>query len=134
MATQNLNAPRLETAQAFKEVTINKAIDMIEATVAGEFDLTITGGTTTLLGTQASPEAQHAFFKVSGTLTSAATIQFPVAAGTGRPRIFAVQNNTSGSFTLTLKTVGGTGVTLTQSKYCLFLYNGSNIIKIGAEV
>lgn len=125
--TTNGYITKLETGQVAKEPTINAAFDRLDAMVGGRLALALTGGTRTLTGTEAAPEAQNLFLDVSGTLTSNATIEIPVSATTGRNRIFVVRNATSGSFTLTVKKVGGTGVTVGQSNTGFLLYNGTDI-------
>src|SRR5689334_18289768 len=132
--TANLYGPKLEVGQASKEATINGDFDLLGSAIAGRFPISTPGGTTTLTGTPAAPQAQNLFLDVSGTLTSNATIEIPVAAGTGRNRIYVVKNGTSGAFTLTVKKVGGTGVTVTQGSTAILLYDNSDIVKIANEV
>lgn len=112
---------------ANKSTVINEALQMIDNGLAGKLDISTTGGTTTLTGTPAAPQAQNMLLNVSGTLTSNATIEIPVAAGTGRNRIYIVKNGTSGAFTLTVKKVGGTGVIIGQGLTEFLYYDGSDI-------
>lgn len=127
--TINLAGTTLDTGQVQKEVTINEMSALLDAAIAGRLAVSTTGGTTTLTGTAVAPQAQNLFIDISGTLTSNATIEIPVAAGTGRNRIYVVKNGTSGAFTLTVKKVGGTGVTVTQGKIALLLYDSSDIVR-----
>ena len=60
---------------------------------------------------------------VSGTLTGARNLIFPAIVGE-----WIVQNNTSGSYTLTAKTASGTGVTLTQGQSTYVYGDGTNIV------
>lgn len=64
-------------------------------------------------------------YTVSASQTVASTTI--TATGTGRNRIWIVKNATSGAFTVTIKKKGGTGVTVTQGKIALLLYDGSDI-------
>lgn len=125
--TTNLYGTKLEVGQAQKEATINELFDLLDGAVAGIQAISTTGGTTTLTGTQAAPQAQKMFLSVTGTLTSNATIEIPVSVTSGRNRSFAVKNATSGAYTLTVKAVGGTGVTVTQGNTVILLYNGTDI-------
>lgn len=126
--TTYLAGTKLDTGQAQKEVTINTMSDLLDASLAGKLDIPTTGGTTTLTGTPAAPQAQNMFLNVSGTLASNATIEIPVTAGTGRNRIYVVKNGASGAFTLTVKKVGGTGVVVPPGVTVCLLYDGSDIV------
>jgi hypothetical protein len=64
-----------------------------------ESAITTTGGNTNLTAAQAG----NAIYKVTGTLTSNATLTIPVGT---LPSIFSVQNNTTGAFTLTVAVSG----------------------------
>lgn len=102
-------------------------MQILDDAIAGKLDVSTTGGTTTLTGTPAAPQAQKMFLNITGVLVSNATIEIPVAAATGRNRIYVVKNGTTGAFTLTVKKVGGTGVPVTQGTKALLLYDGSDI-------
>ena len=45
-----------------------------------------------------------------------------------------VFNNTSGAYTVTVKTSGGTGVVVGQGKRCILLADGTNVVRITADV
>ena len=59
---------------------------------------------------------------VSGALTGARNLIFPAIVGE-----WIIQNNTTGSYTLTAKTASGTGVTLTQNQSTYIYGDGTNI-------
>jgi hypothetical protein len=82
--------------------------------------LTVTGGTTTLTATQASNTIQE----YSGILTSNQTIIVPSTV-----QLYTVTNNTSGSYTFTVKTsvVGGATVTVTQGTSLVLICDGTNV-------
>lgn len=124
----NSNATTVSSElDATKIATINGALQILDSAIAGELPITTTGGTTTLTGTPLSPQAQNMYLNLTGTLTSNAIVEIPVAAGTGRNRIYVVKNGTTGAFTVTVRKVGGTGVTVGQGKTRILLYNGSDI-------
>lgn len=112
---------------AQKVTTYNETLQIHDDMIAGKLDISTTGGTTTLTGTPAAPQAQKMFLNITGVLASNATIEIPIAAGTGRNRIYVVKNGTTGAFTLTIKKVGGTGVTVGQGNTAFLLYNGTDI-------
>lgn len=77
-----------------------------------------TGGTTALTAIQAAAS----FISVTGTLTSNATLTVPAALAK-----FTVINNTTGAFTLTTKTVAGTGVTTRQATADALICDAVNV-------
>jgi hypothetical protein len=66
--------------------------------------------------------------KGSLTFTGELTGNINVTVPDGRERLYVVYNNTTGSFTLTLKTVSGTGVTIAQNARELVSSNGTNVV------
>jgi len=86
------------------------------------FDFTsisVTGGTTTLAGS----ELNRIAYRFVGTLTSNATIVVPPTV-----QQYWVTNATSGSFTLSLSTPGGTPVIVSQGAKGIYYSDGSAII------
>lgn len=80
--------------------------------------LATTGGTTTLTAIQATAK----LITVTGTLTSNATLVVPTAAGK-----WGVINNTTGAYSLTVKTAAGTGVPIFQGGVDTVLCDGTNV-------
>lgn len=116
------------------EIPIQADIDILQSAIAGRFAISTTGGTTTLDGTPDDPDAQNLFLDVSGVLASNGTVEIPVAVGSGRNRIYVVRNGTTGAFTLTVKKVGGTGVTVGQGNTAFLLYNGTDIQYVSPQI
>jgi len=117
-----------------KAFAVNAMAQILDDSIDGILNISTTGGTTTLTGTPAAPQAQHMFINIAGVLGSNAIIQIPVAAGTGRNRIYAVKNGTTGAFTVTIRAVGQTGVTITQGKKKMLLFNGVDIENLTTEI
>ena len=103
---------------------VNTDWDIIDKAFAGEFIVSTTGGTTTLT----QDNCQNVYIKVSGALTSNATIRFPA----GVRGFYIVDNITTGaSFTVALSSAGGSpGLSaLAVRNACTFIYSdGSNVI------
>ena len=80
----------------------------------------VTGGTVTL----SSAEAANVIQEYSGVLTSNCTVIVPSTV-----QLYSLQNNTTGSFTLTFKTVavGGSTVTLAQTQTLIVICDGNNV-------
>ena len=81
---------------------------------------TVTGGTVTLTAAEGSNVIQEYF----GTLTSNCTVIVPSTV-----QLYSLQNNTTGSFTLTFRTTSGSGstVTLAQSQTIIVICDGINV-------
>lgn len=85
----------------------------------GMVTLSTTGGTTTLAQAQYSAPV----LLVTGALTSNAVLIYP------NSRVMTVSNNTTGAFSLTVRTAAGTGVVVPQG-FCRYLIaNGVNVVR-----
>lgn len=100
---------------------LNGGLDTLDAVLTGAHSVSTTGGTTTLTAGQ----SRNFVIVVSGTLASNATITVP---DTARGR-WLVQNDTTGAFTVTVKTVSGTGVVVRQGDRAFVFSNGTNVIE-----
>lgn len=82
--------------------------------------LSVTGGTTTLTSAQAANTIQL----YSGVLTSNQTIVVPSTV-----QLYSITNNTTGSFTFTVKTAvsGGASVTVAQGTSLIIICDGTNV-------
>lgn len=80
--------------------------------VAGASDVTLTAS-----------EATNAIQEYTGALTGSINVIVPTATG-----FYLVYNNTSGAFSLTVKTSAGTGVTVSQGKKRLVYCDGTNVV------
>jgi hypothetical protein len=96
--------------------------ELVDESIAGETAVTTTGGDTTLsTANGATDEARRAMLNISGALTANAAIIVPASTKT-----YDVFNNTTNSFTLTIKISGGTGVTISQGGSGRVAYNSSS--------
>lgn len=106
------------------DTTLNLNFDLIDSSISGREAIATTGGTTTLTSNNgAADQARMAILDVSGVLVSNATITCPDSVS----KWYIVKNGTTGSYTLTVKTVSGTGVTVTQGKTELVFCDGTNV-------
>lgn len=80
--------------------------------------ISTTGGTTTLTDAQEIVNA----IVLTGTLVSNVTVVF-----SGRGGSWVIQNNTTGSYTVTCKKTGQTGVTVDQGGSTIVFFNGTDI-------
>jgi hypothetical protein len=102
----------------------NTQFDLIDAAIASMTSVSTTGGSTTLTtNSGSSDQARAPILKVTGTLVSNATIVIPNQA-----RTFFVTNETSGAYTLSIKTASGSSLTVTQGYACWLRCDGSNAV------
>lgn len=97
--------------------------EMLDAKLGNRTTVNTTGGNTSLTATQ----ERVAVVKATGTLVSNATITF-----TGVGGFWIIDNATSGSFSLTCKISGQTGVEVAQGSKALVYFNGTDIATAGA--
>lgn len=108
----------------------NVNLNLIQQAVAGYQSVTVNGtGTTTLAMTDGTiSNARNAAIKLSGTITGNINVTIPDSI----EKTYIIQNSTTGSHTVTFKTVSGTGFTFTATeKTIAILYSdGTNIIEV----
>lgn len=73
--------------------------------------------------------ANSQIIELTGALTGNVSVIFP-----DRPFEFSIANLTSGAFTLTCKVSGGTGVVIGSGKRAKVYCNGSDIVRLTADV
>lgn len=109
--------PTAPTAADGTSTTQLATTAFVQGAVGGFLSKTTTGGTTTLT----TVEASNPVIKISGTLTSNAVLEIPVAS----KRNYSIENATTGAFTLTVKHVGLTpSVLVAQGKRNIVMTNG----------
>ncbi len=75
-------------------------------------------------------QARAYVLELTGLLTGNVTVEFPKVPGV----TWAVYNNTTGAFTVTLKNNGGAGVAITQTKKATYYSDGTDMVKVTAEI
>jgi hypothetical protein len=115
-------------AGTWGDVVNNYLTNYVDSAVAGALtvttDTTLTKTTGSSLGATSS---QYAIIIASPT-SAAITITAPAASKT------YVVNNTSGTYTVTFKAVGQTGVTLAVFEKCVIAFNGTDFVKVASTV
>src|SRR3990167_2606143 len=109
---------------------LNTLLDLVDVAIAGLVEIATTGGTsplTTANGT--TDEARYAILKITGVLVSNSTIVVPASS-----KIYVVWNATSGAFTCTVKTSGGTGIAVTQDEKVALFCDGTNVESVQTEI
>ncbi|MGI8426331.1 MAG: DUF2793 domain-containing protein [Actinomycetota bacterium] len=89
--------------------------------IVGRLSKSVAGGSDVTLSAE---EARNQILELTGALTANIDVIVPAA-----PWKWIVYNNTTGAFTLTVKTASGTGVAVTQGKRALLYADGTNVVQ-----
>ena len=105
----------------------NTNLQILEQAASGYLSLAVGGADVALsLANHATANGKNLYYKLTGTLTAARTVTMP----DGAERVFIVEDATARSasnYTLTVKTVSGTGVALPVGSTTVLYSDGTNI-------
>lgn len=124
--TTNLNVVKPYQNQNNIDTTVSTADDIFDTAVAGRLalsvagsvDVTLTDATITGIG-----QASYKILEFTGVLTGSINVIFPTLA-----RHWIIFNNTTGAFTLTVKTSAGTGIIVSQGTKQQVYCDATNIV------
>lgn len=100
---------------------LNSTLDLVDKAVANRLTKSVAGG---LDVTLTASEALNAIHEYTGTLTANINVNVPTQA-----KIYFVFNNTTGNFSLTVKTVAGTGIAVRQGMRMILYCDGTNVVR-----
>lgn len=102
----------------------NQMVELIDDAIAGIATVSMASGDVTLTTqNNLSDQARNAMIQATGTLTANRVINVPAVT-----KAYLVINDTSGAFTLTVKTAAGSGVEVTQGKMAIVICDGTNVV------
>ena len=105
----------------------NTNLQILEQAASGYLSLAVGSGDVALsLATHATANGKNLYYKLTGTLTANRTVTMP----DGAERVFIVEDSTARSasnYTLTVKTVSGTGLALPVGSTTVLYSDGTNI-------
>ena len=105
----------------------NTNLQILEQAASGYLSLAVGSGDVALsLANHATANGKNLYYKLTGTLTAARTVTMP----DGAERVFIIEDATarsSSNYTLTVKTVSGTGVTLPVGSTTILYSDGTNV-------
>lgn len=115
-----------EKSGTWGDVANNNVFEMFEDAITAETSLSVTGGTDTLTtGNGTADQARNVFLDISGTLASNETVVIPAVN-----KFYLVRNGTSGSFSVTVKVSGQSGVVIPQGETMVIYCDGTNTFEI----
>lgn len=104
-------------------------IDLVDEALAGYAIVSVSGSGITLSTANGSTDqSRNATLSFEGTLTADTTITIPAVE-----KQYFLRNASSGSFAITMKTAGGSAITLPQSQSIYVACDGTNIYRIQAD-
>lgn len=103
----------------------NAVFQQLEDAIAGYVSVSHSDGANyTLTALNAlTDEARNMYINVTGALTANRNVVCPTAE-----KLYFVKNSTSGGFSITFKTSGGTGITIPNGKARVVMCDGTNVI------
>jgi hypothetical protein len=105
----------------------NTNLQILEQAASGYLSLAVGSGDVALsLANHATANGKNLYYKLTGTLTAARTVTMP----DGAERVFIVEDATarsSSNYTLTVKTVSGTGLALPVGSTTILYSDGTNV-------
>ena len=101
-------------------------IDHVDTAITEELSLSVAGSSDVTL---TDAQMRNAVHEYTGTLTGNINLIVPA-----RNKIYFVFNNTAGSFTLTVKTPSGTGITVTQGAKAILYCDATNVVNLSTNM
>jgi hypothetical protein len=115
-----------ENPNSWGAILNTNVIDLIDDAIAGYEIVSVSSTGITLTDNQGSTDqSRNAALEFAGTLTANVTITIPAEEKT-----YFVRENTTGSFAVQMKTVGGTALTLSQGVNTFVACNGTSIYQL----
>jgi len=118
----NLLIDHIAANQAQKEVTANAGFDALDQALCGLLTKALADADATLTATEALTAI---YLRVTGTLTAARTITVPA-----NRKPLMVENATTGSFAVTIKTPSGAGVTINAGLRKILYCDGTDMVLV----
>ncbi|WP_333710379.1 hypothetical protein [Malikia spinosa] len=111
--SSNLLIPYLDDNMDNPHLPVNEALRVLDKAIGSKVALAVTGGTTIIT----DEESRGAYLELTGVLTSNLILQVPA-----RAKQWLVQNKTTGSYTVTVKTATGAGMVVTNDSQLHMVY------------
>lgn len=119
-----------ENQNTWGDVANNQVFALLEDSITSLESITATGSGVTLSTNNGSADqSRAAMLKITGTLTQDHTITIPAVS-----KHYIVWNATSGDYSLTIKTSGGTGVTVEQGNKAWVMCDGTDTYQVSPDL
>jgi len=115
-----------EKNNTWGQILNNNVFELIEDAVSGLSSVALAAGDATLTTNNgAADEARSAMLKFTGVLPANRTVTIPAVTKT-----YVIWNATTGNYTVTIKTSGGTGITVPQGFIVAVMCDGTDTYQI----
>ena len=104
----------------------NSVIDDLDDAIAARLALSVAGSSDVTL---TAAQSLHAYHEYTGTLTGNINVIVPATE-----KLFFIFNNTTGAFTLTVKTSAGTGILVPQATRAILYCDGTNVVDTSSAI
>ncbi len=125
MATTNLIIPDITDSQDNKEVTANQAHDFCDIALTDLLAKAMADSNQTLTTAAGAEALGHMVFQFTGALTAGRNVVVPT-----NKKLYMCENQTTGGFSVTVKTSAGSGVALIPGEHRLLYCDGTNVIAV----
>lgn len=112
-----------ENSDTWGTILNQNVIDLVDAAIASYTTIALSSVPVTLTTNNGTTDqARSPFLEGKGTLTANVQIVIPSIS-----KSYIVRNNTTGAFGLTVQTLGGTGVSITQGGHSFIVCDGTSV-------
>lgn len=105
--------------------TLQEWFRKLRITFGARLAKSVAGGVAVNLTTE---EARHQILEFSGAISANINVIVPAL-----DRQWTIFNNTTGAFTLTVKTPSGTGIAVAQTKRAILYCDSTNVVRVTAD-
>ncbi len=113
-----------ELAASWGDTVNNGITSLTDSAISGTASVVLSGTTYTLTSANgATDEARQMFITFSGTPGADATVVCPSVS-----KLYIVTNNTTGGFSVTVKTLAGSGIAVPNGKRMVLYCNATNVL------
>lgn len=126
--TASLGATHINPDQTTLDVTSNVAFDIFDAGIAGRIAISVAGNIDYVLSLSTITGAGQYVNKIielTGVLTGSINLIVPPVS-----KPYVVYNNTTGAFTIKVKTPSGAGIIVSQTQKALLYCDGTNVVQV----
>ena len=124
MPTSRHGFTYLVQGQGSHDIVVNTDLDDIDKALNGYLTQSVAGGIDVTI---TATNWNNRIIEFTGTITANINVIVPITT-----RLFAAYNNTTGAFSLTVKTASGTGITVPQGNRVILACDGTNVVSVTA--
>lgn len=125
--TPNLLISHVSPSQNNKEVTLNTGLDDFDGVITDLLSIAMTAADYVMTTSAGGEALGHLAYKLSGSIGANRNLIVPAVK-----KLYVVSNQTTGGFTVTVKTPSGTGIAVSDTNYHILYCDGTNVLSLAA--